>query len=123
MNLQPLQEAGIDTAVLCDRLMEDEQLLRFMERFVQDETFARLTAVIAAGKLTEAVAEAHSLKGMTGNLAMNLLHERFSQQVWYLRNDQWDAAAAMMEELTLLYHNMLIGIQMWLQSDAAQPTA
>lgn len=54
---------------------------RFLKRFLQDETLSALKTALDAGDTEAAAAAAHSLKGTSGNLSLNILFERSTAQL------------------------------------------
>lgn len=69
-------EAGIDVKGLVQRFMGNEALAKkFLIKFLEDKSFIRLKEAIENGNSEEAFKEAHTLKGVAGNLGLNALYE------------------------------------------------
>lgn len=54
-------------------LRKDERIVKFLSRFPADESYAGLTAAIAAGDVKNAFELAHKLKGVALNLGLKNL--------------------------------------------------
>ena len=109
---QRLTAAGIDLDGALERFMGNEALLeRFLKRFLQDENEALLSAALTGGDLESALTASHTLKGVCGNLSMDVLFELFGRQVALLRQEEWDKAAAMMPEIEKVYAETLAAIE------------
>ena len=99
-----LAAAGIDVDEGLERFMGSEAMLnRFLKKFPGDHGFATLAAALEAGDHEGAVSAAHTLKGLCGNLSIKPLFTGFDRQVTLMRAGDWDAAAAMMPQLTRDY--------------------
>ena len=97
---QRLTAAGIDLNSALERFMGNEALLeRFLKRFLQDENSARLNQELTAGDMETALAAAHTLKGVCGNLSMSALYDLFSRQVAAFRAGDVALAMGLMAEI------------------------
>lgn len=102
-----LEEAGIDVESALERFMGNEALLeRFLKKFPDDPSYAKLTAAIEAGKQEEALIASHTLKGISGNLAMTGLFDLLTAQVAAFRADDWDEAVKLMPEISKSYETI-----------------
>ncbi len=101
-----LEAGGFNVDEAMKRFMNKEQLwIRFLKKFKADDSYANLVEAMAEGDVKKAFAAAHTLKGITGNLAMSRFHVLAGEQTEHLRNEEggMEAAAAMMPQITELY--------------------
>lgn len=109
---EKLMGAGIDVPVALERFMGNEALLeRFLKKFLKDASYEKLVAAIDAHHGEEALAAAHTLKGVSGNLAMTELFDLLTQQVAAFRARDWDKAVNLMPEITIKYETVSAAIQ------------
>ena len=64
---------GGDYEDVLRRLMNDALIKRFLVKFLDDQSFAGLTAAFDAGDADAAFREAHTLKGVSMNLGLGAL--------------------------------------------------
>lgn len=103
--------AGVNVDEALERFMGSEAMLeRFLKKFPADQGFAALTVALEAGDHEGAVNAAHTLKGLCGNLSIQPLFTGFDRQVVLMRAGDWDAAVAMMPQLTEDYNRALEAI-------------
>lgn len=106
-----LEAAGVNVGEALERFMGSEAMLeRFLKKFPADTGFAALAAALEAGDHEGAVTAAHTLKGLCGNLSIQPLFKGFDRQVEQMRAGDWDAAAAMMPQLTEDYNRAVEAI-------------
>ncbi len=55
------------------RLMDDKRMLKFLGMFLRDTSFEQITNALAQNDYTEAFKGAHSLKGVSHNMAFSAL--------------------------------------------------
>ncbi len=115
MDYRELEEAGVEIAALTERLMNNESLIsRFMNRFVENESYRELQAAIKAEDWKAACDASHMLKGMCGNLSITELFRLFTQQVTLFRNGDNEMACLLMPEIEAKYENTINHIHNWL---------
>ena len=108
---QQLEAAGIDVADALARFMDNEALmLKFLLRFPQDQNFSLLKQAMDSGNVTQAFEAAHTLKGVTGNLAMTQLFQQVSLLVEDLRSQDLPAAQARMPVLEETYTGIIAAL-------------
>ena len=101
---QILISAGIDADDALERLMGNESLLeRFLKKFLEDEKYQKLCTALECADQEAAVAAAHTLKGVCGNLSLTVLYPLFTRQVEVLRQGDWPTARTLMEEIQPAY--------------------
>jgi HPt (histidine-containing phosphotransfer) domain-containing protein len=87
MDKQKLMAAGIDVEGGINRLMGNEEMYEnFLQMFIKDDSFQKLEQAMQAEDYKEAFAQAHTLKGVAGNLSMQRLYETLVPFVDQLRN-------------------------------------
>lgn len=105
-----LEEGGINVEEAMQRFMNNEKLwTKFLKKFKADLSYENLVKAIEEKEWNKAFEAAHTLKGITGNLALSKLHDLVSRQTDYLRgeNNDFEAAVAMMPEITEVYEKVL----------------
>lgn len=103
-----LQAGGFNVDEAMNRFMNSEQLwIKFLKKFKADLSFRNLVEAIEEKDVEKAFAAAHTLKGITGNLAMTRFNALISEQTEHLRGEEggMEAAAAMMPQITELYED------------------
>ena len=109
--LDRLRLEGLEADLALDRLMGNEALLeRLLLKWKEDQSFQALSEALDKGDSEKAFPLSHTLKGMTGNLAMTKLYELFSRQTELLRSGDVAAARDMMDEISPLYERMRAAI-------------
>ena len=107
-----LSAAGIDVDQALERMMGSQALLeRLLQKFLEDQNFALLTKALEERNLDGAIAAAHSLKGVCGNLSMAVLFPLFTRRVEALRQGDWGQAEALMEDIRPAYAMVVQGIR------------
>lgn len=105
-----LEEGGINVKEAMQRFMNNEQLwIKFLKKFKADSSYEKLVKSIEEKEWNKAFEAAHTLKGITDNLALSKLHDLVSRQTDYLRGEDndFEAAVGMMPEITEVYENVL----------------
>lgn len=105
-----LEEGGINVKEAMQRFMNNEQLwIKFLKKFKADSSYENLVKAVEEKEWNKAFEAAHTLKGITGNLALSKLHDLVSRQTDYLRGEDndFEAAVGMMPEITEVYENVL----------------
>lgn len=109
---EKLGEAGIDVSAALERFMGNEALLeRFLKKFLNDASYEKLVAAIDAEQQEDALAAAHTLKGVSGNLAMTELFALLTEQVAAFRANDWDKAVKLMPEISKSYEMISAAIR------------
>ena len=103
-----LEEGGINVDEAMQRFMNNEKLLeRFLKKFASDVSYDDLVKAMEEKDCEKAFTEAHTLKGVTGNLALTQLHDLVNEQTDYLRGKDFDPAAAMMPDVAKAYEKVI----------------
>ncbi len=107
-----LEEGGINVDEAMQRFMNNEKLLeRFLKKFASDVSYDDLVKAMEEKDCEKAFTEAHTLKGVTGNLALTQLHDLVNEQTDYLRGKDFDPAAAMMPDVAKAYEKVIGAIR------------
>ena len=86
-----LTEAGVDLDKTMERFMNNEALyLKFLKRFPEDPNYAQLKEHISTGDYEEAFRDAHTLKGVAGNLGLDPFYTVVSALTEELRSRKYD---------------------------------
>lgn len=105
-----LEAGGFNVDEAMKRFMNSEQLwIKFLKKFKADDSYADLVKAMEAGDREKAFAAAHTLKGITGNLAMFRFNRIINEQTEYLRGEDgsMEQAAAMMPQIKELYEESI----------------
>ena len=107
-----LEAAGIDVASALERVMGSQALLeRLLGRFPDTPQYPALCAALDRGDVEQAVAAAHTLKGVCGNLSMTALFRLFTHQVEALRGGDLAQARDMMAQIAPAYERVTAAIR------------
>ncbi len=118
MNFKKLTDSGVNVDTLLNRLMGNASLVgMFIKKFTEDDNFQKLQAAFAQKDARAAEMASHTLKGMCGNLSLDVLFALFSEQVATLRSGQFEKAEAMMENISPIYNCAVFGMLDWLQDN------
>lgn len=75
--LQELQAAGADVPGTLERFMGNEALyIKFLAKFLDDKTYGQLLEAYSSQNVEELFRAAHTFKGVTGNLGLNMLYDK-----------------------------------------------
>lgn len=105
-----LEANGFNVSEAMQRFMNNEQLwMKFLKKFKADTSYGDLVRAMEEKDSTKAFEASHTLKGITGNLALSRFNELISEQTEYLRGTETnlEAADAMMPQITEVYENTL----------------
>ena len=98
--LEDLNNIGMDTPGALERFMNNEELyVRFLKKFLADPNMEALKESIAGQDYENAFKQAHTLKGVTGNLGLTTLYLPLSELVECLRNNSIETVDAQLESI------------------------
>lgn len=109
-----LEAAGFKVEEAMKRFMNSEQLwIKFLKKFKADPSYGELVKAMEEKDAVKAFEAAHTLKGITGNLALSRFNDLVSEQTEYLRGTEnnFEAAAAMMPQITEIYGDTIKTIE------------
>ena len=109
---QRLEAAGINVEEALERFMGNEMLFqRFLKKFLEDESYRKLEESVQAGDPDGALKASHTLKGVCGNLSMNVLHGLLTEQVAAFRAGDWERAVSMMGDIAQAFSQVCSAVQ------------
>lgn len=79
---------GGDYEAVTGRLRGEERVAKFLRMFLQDDSYAQLTAAMDGGDDATAFRMAHTLKGVCQNLALTRLYESSAELTEALRGGE-----------------------------------
>lgn len=101
---------GGDYAGTKARLMTDERILRFVNKFPADGSYQLLLDSLASSNVEEAFRAAHTIKGVAQNLGFTALYLSSQEVTEILRGGSLDVADKM-PKLTECYELTIDGIK------------
>ena len=111
---QCYQKMGGSYAEVCGRLPSQRLVEKFARKFLDDQSYAELTAAMAAGDHDAAFRAAHTLKGVAANLSFTKLRDSASELTELLRapaDTIPPEAASTMEAVTRDYEATVAAIR------------
>jgi hypothetical protein len=107
---EDLQTAGVNMEVVMSRFMGNEMLyIKFLKRFIEDESFQNMQGMFQQGNLEEAFKAAHTLKGLIANLGLDGIMGSVSPITEILRGGSDEGVAELMKQAGKEYE-LVIGI-------------
>lgn len=92
---QRLSECGVNVDTALERFMNNEGIfVRFLGKFLNDVSMQGFLDAVEKKDFTEAFHQAHTLKGLAGNLSMDRLYDRISPVVEILRKEKLEEQEA-----------------------------
>ena len=82
------EEAGADYDSLLKRYRSDKLLEKYLRRFLEDTSFARLQDSMEKGDITGAFDAVHDLKGISLNMELKELYAKCAELTELLRDGQ-----------------------------------
>ncbi len=95
---------GADYDDVLHRLMNDALVSRFAAKFLEEESFEKLRAALAAGDVKEAFMAAHSLKGIVQNLGFSNMFDSVIELTETLRAESLEGTDEMFKALEVEYN-------------------
>lgn len=103
-----LQDGGIDTNEIMERMMGSEALMKkLLKKFLSDTNFSTLEKALSENDVEEAFRAAHTLKGVAGTLALTGMHSIAAEITELLRNDSILQAKNKFPELADAYDSVI----------------
>ena len=103
---QAYHEIGSDYEGVTNRLMGDALIARFVGKFFEDESFAKLGKALAAQDVKAAFMAAHTLKGVCQNLGFDNLYAPSSELTELLRAGSLEGTDELYAKVAAEYHKM-----------------
>ncbi|MDL2318612.1 Hpt domain-containing protein [Eubacteriales bacterium OttesenSCG-928-A19] len=85
----------------------EAMLMKFLKRFADDGTYAQLLEAINADDSEAAFHQAHTLKGVAGNLGLGRLFDTVTPMVELLRAGEMDSAREHLSDLQSAYDQVM----------------
>lgn len=113
--LSELKELGVNADEGIARFMNNAPLYeRMVKKFVPTAETVHVMEFLESGDLETAKANAHNLKGVTGNLSLTPLYEGYSEIMTLLRAEENDQAKQKLAELLPVQGAIVSCIQKYL---------
>ena len=107
-----LAQHGINYAEAMNRFGGNEALFaRLASKFLEDTHFPNLEAALAAGNVEEAHRQAHSLKGVAGNLSFDALYGEMSLMSDALRQGNLEEALGRLPAARSAYDKVMAALR------------
>lgn len=108
MNRYKLVKAGIDVKEGIHRFNENKEMYeKFLNGFPEDVHYDALLKALEQKDAKEAFQAAHALKGITGNLSLNELHQNLLPLVEELRAEKLDRVAEFLPAVQESYDKVM----------------
>ena len=108
LDREQLAEYGINYESGIQRFMgKDEMFERFLLKFLADPSYENLRAAVESGDCQEAFAQAHTLKGVAANLAMDDLYQTVFEATEAFRAGNFEAGKAQLSQITEKYERLV----------------
>ena len=105
--IESLQDLGNDTQSAVRRFAGNTDLYtHFLLNFLKDDTYQKLSAALQCEDWKAMLSEAHTLKGVAGNLGLNKLHQISADIVAALRAGDFTAAKDAYGVLAIAYQEI-----------------
>ncbi len=103
-----LKEYGVNVSEALERFMGNEKLfLMTLKKFSASVEAHEVREKIISGDRSTAIANAHTLKGVTGNLSMTPLYEAYVEIVQSLKNGENEKALARLDGILPLQEKII----------------
>ena len=100
-------ELGADYDGVLKRLMNESLVTRFVGKFFDDDSFAKLEEALAAKDVKAAFMAAHTLKGVCQNLGFSNLYEPASALTEILRADSLEGTEELFVQVKEQYERTI----------------
>lgn len=111
-HIDEIAALGIDYADAIERFAGNGALFqKLVMRFLDDPHFAAMQAAMEVGDADAAYREAHSLKGVAGNLSCVVLFKRTDDLCIVLKQGDLETARAQMPEVAQAYDNVILALE------------
>lgn len=112
MDKQILEKSGINYNEGLHRFSENAALYeKFLNKFLTDETMSKCVDAFRQEEYDDALRAAHTLKGTTGNLSMNMLSDKCAIIVNALRVNDYNNLDELFSEAQTAYNLVIEAIK------------
>ena len=102
---------GGDYQEALGRLMNDNLIKKFVQKFLKDPSYNALITAMEGKKYYEAFQAAHALKGVSKNLAFTEVGDASSDITEMLRGGQYEQAEEYLSKVKETYEKVVNGIE------------
>lgn len=107
-----LEQEGINIAGALERFMGNEAMLeRYLQKFLSEKSYIELQETVAAGDREGAARAVHTLKSICGTIGCEEMAELVIRQEQEMRAGNWNAAVAMMPQITAVYEKLCCALR------------
>lgn len=103
-------EVGGSYDEIMTRLRTDERVIKFVGMFAKDDSYNTLVRTMEEGNIDEAFRAAHTMKGVSQNMAFTKLFESSHAITEALRAKNMEEANKLLEQVTQDYQRIKDGI-------------
>ncbi len=112
MTIKEVYDAlGENYADCVERLLTEENVARFVVRFLSDENFFALAQAMKTRDIEKAFIAAHTLKGLAQNLGFSTLGKSASNLTEVLRRRTFDGADELFKEVETNYNLVAVEVK------------
>ncbi len=112
---EELEVLGVNFDSGLKRFMGNETLfLDFLKRFPKDTSFQEMMDAMEKEDYEAALKAAHALKGVTGNLSLDCLHDNLTILVEFFRENKLEQVPEYVEKIKTSYVKLMEGMKKWL---------
>jgi len=102
--LNKLADWGADVETALDRFMGNEELyIKFILKFLENAEMEKLIEALGKTDYEDAITQAHTLKGVTGNLGIVPLFDGFAKIVNDMRAGEFGGVGECFENIKIKY--------------------
>lgn len=113
--MEDLKALGVNTEEGVARFVNNAALYeKMVKRFVENAETVKVMEFLEAGDIETAKANAHNLKGVTGNLSLTPLFTGYSEIMTLLRSDDTEQAKQKLAELLPVQEEIVACIQKYI---------
>lgn len=113
--IEELKTLGVNADEGIARFMNNASLYeKMVKRFVDSDEKIKVMEFMESGDLETAKANAHNLKGVTGNLSLTPLYLGYSEIMTLLRNEQDEQAKEKLAEVLVVQKQIVDCIKKYL---------
>lgn len=113
--MEELSELGVDTKDALARFMGNSELYeRMLKKFPKTVEESPVLAYARSEDYETATSNAHALKGVTGNLSLTPLYDRYTKIVDMYRESNFEQANALLDETLELQRKFLDVIEKYM---------
>lgn len=106
--MEAMTACGVNTEETLKRFAGNQGLWKhFVQKILQDNTFAQLEEAVAHQDYQEIRNLAHTLKGTSGNLGLQGLSDRCGNLITAIRQEQYDQIRQLFHSISESWHQMI----------------